>query len=65
MTQIRQIIQNIIIRQWFAHFGFGVEDEAFVQSVSHTFDELFPDPVLQKLLRIHLKQMCFYVHYYV
>lgn len=44
----------------FAHFGFGVEDEAFVQSVSDTFDQLFPDPVLQKLLRIHLKQTCFH-----
>lgn len=35
--------------------SFGVEDQSFVQSISHPLHQLLPDAIFQKLLRIHLK----------
>lgn len=33
----------------------GVEDQSFMQSISYPLHQLLPDAILQKLLRIHLK----------
>lgn len=38
-----------------AHFGLRIEDQSLVQSISNPLHQLFPDAILQKLLRIHLQ----------
>lgn len=36
------------------NLGFGVEDKAFVQRISHPPHQLLPDTIFQKLLRVDL-----------
>lgn len=38
-----------------AHLCFGIEDQFTVQGRGHLFHELLPNPVLQKLLGVHLR----------